>query len=125
MINVLLVTFADVLKTQQDHITGNADVNDVIEAKKRFSQALNEYIDNRIDIAFEQRRRKVSSDRIATADSINAGVKSMVTAVKSISALNSAPPPPTDPKDIKGMEKWKAAYTDWYDNQRKSGMNIE
>jgi hypothetical protein len=124
MINVLLATFTDVIKVQQDHVTGNADMNDVLEAKKRFSQALNEYIDYRIDIAFEQRRRKISSDRIAAADSINAGVKSMATAVKSISALNSAPPPPTDPKDVNGMEKWKEAYADWYENKRKSRMII-
>jgi hypothetical protein len=124
IINVLLATFTDIIKAQQDHATGNADVNDVLEAKKRFSQALNEYIDYRIDLAFEERRRKMSSDRIATADSINVGVKSMATAVKSISALNSAPPPPTDPKDIHGMEKWKEAYADWYENKRKSGMII-
>lgn len=123
MINVLLATLAEVVRAQQDHATGNAEKKDVIEAKKRFTQALNEYIDYRIDLAFEQRRRKQSSDRIATADSINAGVKSMASAVKSIAALNSAPPPP-DPGDDEEMRKWKKAYADWYENQRKSGMSI-
>ena len=126
MINVLLTTLKEVIEAEQDHSTGNADERDVFEAKKRFSQALNELIDYRIQIAFDERRRSQSYERIAVADSINVGVKSMASTVKSITALNSAPPPP--PKDLKDPEKlrlWRESYEDWYETKRKTGITIE
>ena len=126
MISVLLTTLKEVIEAEQDHSTGNADERDVFEAKKRFSQALNELIDYRIQIAFDERRRSQSYERIAVADSINVGVKSMASTVKGITALNSAPPPP--PKDLKDPEKlrlWRESYEDWYETKRKTGITIE
>jgi len=124
MINVLLATLTEVIQAQQDHATGNADTKDVLEAKKRFAQALNEVIDHRIDLIMEERRRHLSQDRIARADSINAGVKSMAANIKSIVALNSAPPPPQDLKDTKAMQQWRDAYSEWYESKRKEGITI-
>lgn len=125
MINVLLATLTEVIEAQRDHAAGQADTKDVLEAKKRFSQALNELIDHRIAIAFEERRRHISQDRIATADSINAGVKSLAANIKSIAALNSAPPPPQDLKNWEAMNKWREAYSEWYETKRKKGVSIE
>lgn len=125
MINVLLATLTEVIDAQRDHASGQADTKDVLEAKKRFSQALNELIDHRIALAFEERRRHVSQERIAAADSINAGVKSLATNIKSIAALNSAPPPPQDVKDSDAMDKWRDAYLEWYETKRKKGISIE
>lgn len=125
MINVLLATITEVIHAQQDHATGNVEKKDVVEAKKRFARALNEVIDYRIDLAMEDRRRKMSHDRIATADSINAGVKSMATNIKSLSALNSAPPPPENITDPDALQKWRDNYAEWYNNKRKSGITIE
>lgn len=125
MINVLLATLTEVIQAQQDHATGNADTKDVLAAKKRFAQALHEIIDHRIDLAMEERRRHLSQERIARADSINAGVKNMAANIKSIAALNSAPPPPENLKDQDALKQWRDAYSEWYESKRKAGITIE
>lgn len=125
MINVLFATLMEVIQAQKDHSTGNADEKDVMESKKRFAQALHELIDYRIELAMEKRRRMISHERIAVADSINAGVKSLATNIKGIAALNSAPPPPQDIDDHDAMENWREVYTEWYERKRKEGITIE
>ena len=125
MINVLLATLMEVLDIQHDHATGNADSVAVLEAKKRFAHALYELIDNRVQIALDLRRRHLSQERIAVADSINANLKSTASTIKSISALNSAPPPPKNPNDTKAMEMWLKAYDEWYNVRRTAGITIE
>ena len=124
MINVLLATLTEFLEAKKDLITGNADVDSVRETKKRFSKALYELIDYRISLAMEERRRYQSQERIAAADSINLAVKSTASTIKSLTALNSAPPPPTGDYSYEDMERWRAAYSEWYDTKRKDGMTI-
>jgi hypothetical protein len=124
MINVLLTTLTDYLMTRKDHSTGNADINNLRETKKRFTKALYELIDYRIQLALEERRRLQSQERIAAADSINLAVKSTASTIKSLSALNSAPPPPDNIANIEEMEHWKRMYQEWYDTKRKSGITI-
>lgn len=124
MINVLITTLTEVLSAQKDYSTGNSEAKDVDDAKKRFAQSLHEYIDYRIQKAFDIRRKHQSQDRIKVADSINSSVKSTASTIRSISALNSAPPPP-DLSDPEGLEKWKEIYEKWYETKRKDGINIE
>jgi hypothetical protein len=121
--NVLLATLLEFLDLNKDFVTGNADEVEVSESKKRFFQALIDVIDYRVQIAMEERRRALSQERIAVADSINSSIKSTASTIKSITALNSAPPPPTtaNPED---MQKWLEAYDKWYNTKRKDGISI-
>jgi hypothetical protein len=121
MIDVLLATLTDLLEIQKAHSTGNAELDDVRESKKRFAKAAYELIDYRVQAAFEERRRYQSQERIAAADSINFAVKSTASTIKTMAALNSAPPPP---ENIEDMEKWKKAYREWYETKRQDGMTI-
>jgi hypothetical protein len=127
MINILLTTLLGVLSAHQDRAKGVVDARELNEAKKRFSDALSGFIDYRIRLAFEQRRKTQSQEMIAVADSINASVKATATTIKSIAALNSAPPPPP-PEDVnnpEAMHKWREIYTEWYEKKRKQGVSIE
>lgn len=123
MINVLLATLTEFLEAQKDLVTGNAEADSVREAKKRFSKALCDLIDYRISLAMEERRKSLSQERIATADSINLAVKSTASTIKGLTALNSAPPPPENHTEEE-MERWKEAYAEWYRTKRKDGMSI-
>lgn len=125
MISVLLTTLLEVIKLDHDVLTGNADEKDLPEARKRFYQSLCDMIDHRIQIAFDERRRHQSYERIAVADSINSSIKTTASTIKSITALNSAPPPPADIYNMKAMQEWQDAYTLWYQTKRKAGIDIE
>lgn len=125
MISTLLETLIDALETKKEHILGNAEKQLFIDAKKRFLEALNNFIDYRISIALEQRRKSLSHERIAVADSINSAIKATASTVKSIAALNAAPSPPVNIHDAKDMEKWIQVYTEWYNTKRKAGVTIE
>jgi hypothetical protein len=121
MINILLAALTEVLEIQKDHTTGNADIDSVLESKKRFAQALGDFIDYRVQSAFEERRKYQSQERIQVADSINLAVKSTASTIKTMVALNSAPPPP---ENIEDMEKWRKVYREWYETKRQNGMTI-
>jgi hypothetical protein len=127
MIDALLTTLLSVLDAHRDRLTGNAQARDVQQAKKRFALALNGIIDYRVKLAFEERRKHQSQQMLAVADSINSTVKSTASTIKSISALNSAPPPPR-PEDLnnkEAMKKWREIYEQWYETKRKAGVSIE
>ena len=121
MIDVLLATLFDIINTQHDYKTGNVDQEFLNESKKRFVQALNEFIDYRVREQLDTRRTSLSQERLAAADSINASIQSTASTIKSLSALVSAPPPP---KDLKNFEEFQARYNQWYENNREKGMNI-
>lgn len=125
MLNILLATLTEVISTEKDFDNGVAAEQDVNEAKKRFSQALNAIIDYRIQLAFDVRRRAQSQERIAVADSINSNVKVTASTIRSMAALSSAPPPPSDLSTPEELEKWKEEYTEWYENKRKAGVTIK
>jgi len=125
MISVLLTTLLEIIKLYPDVVTGNADERDLSAAKKRFYQSLCDMVDHRIQIAFDERRRHQSYERIAVADAINTGIKTTANIIKSITALNSAPPPPADIYDSQLMQAWQDDYTLWYQTKRKSGIEIE
>ena len=124
MIDVLLASLTEYINLKHDHIKGQAEVEHVVNAKKRFAQSLNEYVDSRLFIHFEQRRKHMSQERLKIADSINSSMQNAATSIKSIAALNSAPTPPKDMSDHKAVEKWMKSYNDWYDNQRKKGLQF-
>jgi hypothetical protein len=66
----------------------------------------------------------MSQERIAVADSINSTIKTSAAVIKSVTALNSAPPPPNAIDDHKKMEEWRKQYLEWYENQRKKGISV-
>jgi len=126
MLNVLVAALMEVVDTSNDLKTGNVEAGELTAAKKRFFSALNEFVDYRVKVAMDQRRRNISQERIAVADSINAAVKSTASTIKSISALNSAPAPfPPADATKEEIEIWFAAYKDWYENKRREGITIE
>lgn len=124
MINILITTLLELLDLHKEVSTGQADIDSYNESKKRFSKAFNEYLDYRNQSFYDDRRSKISQDRIQMADSINSSIKSTAASVRSITALNSAPPPPSDPNDKEAMTHWLKEYQDWYENQRNSGITI-
>jgi len=124
MTNVLLATLIEFLQIQKDYFTGNADENNLNETKRRFNKSLSELIDARIQFALDERRKHQSQERILTADSINLAVTSTASTIRSIVALNSAPPPPDNIKDTEDMDRWRQEYNEWYEIKRRNGMTI-
>ena len=121
MIDVLLATLFDIINTQHDYKTGNVDQEFLNESKKRFVQALNEFIDYRVREQLDIRRTSLSQERLAAADSINASIQSTASTIRSLNALVSAPPPP---KNTEKYNEWVENYQNWYENNREKGMNI-
>jgi hypothetical protein len=123
-IDVFLAALREYLSAKKDYETGQAEQRLVDDARRRVAAYLNQYIDSRIYLALEQRRRKQSSDRIQLADTINSAMKSTASTFKSMKALSTAPPPPNDPTDKQKMDEWQKSYAEWYENTRKNGMTI-
>jgi hypothetical protein len=123
MIKILLATLSDALNTQKDYVNGLVDDNIVLESEKRFVKAIYDFIDFRVQSHFEDRRKHMSQERIAIADNLNSAIKATSSSIKSITALNSAPVPPTNASK-EDMELWVKNYQEWYDGQRKSGISI-
>jgi hypothetical protein len=121
--DTILATLVDYLNTKQAISDGTAHPEELAASKKRFADALNEYLDWRFEASYEKRRKHMSSQRIQAADAINSTVKGTAASIRSMSALNSAPPPPKD-KNPEAVEKWYRDYKAWYENARKKGMNI-
>lgn len=92
------------------------------KAKNLFGKILYEIIDHRVESILSE-RKGTSHDRILAADSINSTVKSTATAIRTLSALNSAPPPADDYKD--DWEEWMAVYRYWYTHNREDGLKIK
>jgi hypothetical protein len=124
MINVLLGSLMEVIAAQKDLESGQIEPEIVLEAKKRFTQALNQYVDYRVQLSYEQRRKQVTQERIALADSINNAMQSTAHTVRSMAALTSAPPPPDTAGDHDAMEKWVREYNDWYEQKRERGLKM-
>ncbi len=122
--DILLASLTDFLTVSEEHLKDLATSEDLIEAKKRFYDALNQYIDFRVSATLEERRRTVSQDRINIAESIDSALKSTASSVRAITALNSAPAPPMHVDDKEAMKKWKEAYQEWYDSKRKRGISV-
>lgn len=121
MIDVLLATLFDIINTQHDYKTGNVDQEFLNESKKRFVQALNEFVDYRVREQLDTRRTSLSQERLAAADSINASIQSTASTIRSLSSLLSAPAPP---KDAKSREEFDLRYEEWYKKEREKGINI-
>jgi hypothetical protein len=122
--SILLSSLAEYLGMKEDLASGQIDQEQVFEAKKRTIQALDEYIDYRIALATEERSRQRGSDRVSIANAINSAVKGTAASVKSLTALNAAPIPPQDVTNVEAMKKWQESYKEWYDNQRRKGLDI-
>ena len=122
-IDILLATLIEYINAKQEMSVGQAEEADVQEAKKRFSTALNEYVDWRIKGALEQRRSHLSQEMVAVAETVNSTVKDGAMTVKAMAALNSAPPPPPE-NDPEALKKWWENYRAWYEEARKKGMTI-
>jgi hypothetical protein len=123
MIDILLASLVEYITMKRDHIGGQVEIEHVVEAKKRFAQSLDEYIDGRISKRFETHRRHQSQQRLKIADTINSSMQSASKNIKSLSALNSAPTPPSDSSDKEAMKKWMEAYSAWYEDSRKKGLS--
>jgi hypothetical protein len=116
-----IIEFADLKK---DYLSGNVSGDELKASSERVSQLLTDIVDERIEEKFEQRRRHQSQERIQIADSINATMKHTTATIRSISALNSAPPPPPNQTDANAMKLWREQYDDWYQNMRKKAMEM-
>jgi hypothetical protein len=122
-INVLLSALEEYLTVKRDVAAGCQDETALVGAKKRFAQALNQYIDWRTDGVLEERKRRISTSRsVKIADLLTS---SMDGVTSSVAALNAAPTPPDIDKianDKSGLEAWFKAYQDWYNTTRKKGL---
>jgi len=124
MIDVLLAALTEYLSAKKDHVAGQLTIEELAAAKKRCAEALNEYVDFRVQAVLDERRKHISQERIQIADNINSTIKNSAAVVRSVTALNSAPPPPMAIDDPKKMAEWRKQYAEWYENQRKKGISV-
>jgi septal ring factor EnvC (AmiA/AmiB activator) len=101
MVDIVIAALIDVIKTQKDVTTGNAELQDVKDSSSRFIKALNELIDSRINKIIDERRN------IKNQEKAN---------IKTIAALNSAPVPleECDLDDHEYVLEWFREYSHWY-----------
>jgi small-conductance mechanosensitive channel len=123
MIEIIISALTELLEIQKDYNSGNAEEQFLLESKKRFANSLNEFIDYRVGVVLDKRRSAISQDRLSLADSINVAVQSTASTIKTLSALQSAPPPIKDGNDEE-LKIWVEEYNNWYVNNRKKGMTI-
>lgn len=123
MIEIIISALTELLEIQKDYTSGNAEEQFLLESKKRFANSLNEFIDYRVGVVLDKRRSAISQDRLSLADSINVAVQSTASTIKTLSALQSAPPPIKDGNDEE-LKIWVEEYNNWYVNNRKKGMTI-
>jgi hypothetical protein len=107
MVDILLISLIEAIKAQNDLRTGNADLGDANDSSARFIKVMHELIDQRIDANIEERRKFRSQEKAS---------------VKSLAALNSAPPPleEIDLDDADYVREWFVQYRHWYETKRKS-----
>lgn len=125
MIKLLITTFIDVLNNHKEYSAGQIEEDILNSSYKRFSTALNEYINYNIELFYNERRIKSGHDRVSIADSINTTIKSTASSFRSMSALSSAPTPPINIHDLDLMEQWVKDYDDWYKTQREHAITIK
>jgi hypothetical protein len=123
MIELIISALTELLQIQKDYTSGNAEEQFLLESRKRFANSLNEFIDYRVGVVLDKRRSAISQDRLSLADSINVAVQSTASTIKTLSALQSAPPPIKDGNDEE-LKIWVEEYNNWYVNNRKKGMTI-
>ena len=109
MVDMLLVSLIEAIKAQNDLRTGNADLEDANSSSARFVKAMHELIDQRINTNIENRRKFRNQEKAS---------------VKSLTALNSAPPPleEIDLDDADYVREWFAQYRHWYETKRKMAV---
>lgn len=106
----LLLSLKEYLEAKNESSNGF-----LLESKKKFAQALNEYIDWRAEGVLEDRVKRISTERsVLVADLLLPALK-----IDSLTALNSAPNPPSDTANLKA---WIENYRKWYDGDRKKGL---
>ena len=122
-VDIILASLVEYLNANSEHKSGNIEYSEVIEARKRFSQSFNEYVDHRVQAGITKRRSQQSQQRIDLAQTINSAMKGTQMKFSTIRALSSAPPPPTSkkPEDLK---KWQEEYDKWYNDERAKGLDI-
>jgi len=114
-INILLAALDEYFVSKKDFMSGCNTEGDLTGAKKRFAQALNQYIDFLADGVLEERRRRISTgSSVKIADMLTSNMDDTVSAT---TALVSAPSPPEHMDD-----NWMNAYRSWYNTSRKQGM---
>lgn len=124
----MISALEEYLTTKKDYVSGCGDEDALLGAKKRFSAALNDYIDWRTDGVLEERRKRISTERsINIADILTSNMKEVSEA---ITALNSAPKPPPAYNLEEWVtngnhKKWFEAYRKWYEIDRKNGIKVE
>lgn len=125
-IDLVLASIEEYLELKGFTTSGTSDPKQVQEAKARVARACHQFVEYRITHALDVRRRSMSAERIKIADSMNSNLKDMATSVKSLTALNSAPPPmmPDELNKKTDLETWMKAYTEWYNSDRSNGMKI-
>lgn len=113
MIDVLLASLLDAIRANNDLQTGNTDLQDVNDTSTRFIKALRAFIDHCIDINIEERKKFRSQERVSSKPS-----------AKTITALNSAPPPleEIDLEDPDYVGEWFKQYKHWYETKRKAAV---
>ena len=125
MLSLLLDAYNIYKILEKDYSNGLAEEKDVLEAKKHISNLLIEFVDYRIKLAFEERRRSASKKRIEIAETINSTMKNTSQTIKSVSALMAAPAPPKDLADGDSVLKFFDKYKEWYNNDREKGISFK
>jgi hypothetical protein len=121
-ISNVLTTLEEYLKSHSDFSSGCASSEDILNSKKLFTKALNEYIDFRVGANVESHRReefkRISSDINLEAEQIIASEdKELIWAVEAMTVINSAPMPPEDINDwieSGAYKTWIESYNQWY-----------
>jgi hypothetical protein len=101
MVDIVIAALIDVIKTQKDVTTGNAELQDVKDASSRFVSALNALVDDRINKTIDERRKLKGQEKAS---------------IKTVVALNSAPVPleECDLDDHEYVVEWFREYAHWY-----------
>jgi hypothetical protein len=98
MVDILLASLLEAIKTQNDFQTGNANIQDVNNVSDRFIITLTDLINQLINSNIESRRKNKLKERL-------------------LSILNTAPIPieEVDLNDPAYIKAWVRQYHKWYD----------
>ena len=109
MVDVVLASLIDAIRTHDDMRTGNAELQDVKDAATRFARALNNLIDQRINENIDERKKFKSQEKAS---------------IRVLTTLNTAPPPleEVDLDDPDYVREWFVQYKHWYESKRKSAL---
>ena len=119
-ISILLASLEEYLEVKKDFSTGCACEDDMANARKRFAESLNKYIDWRTDGVLEERRKRINTgDSIKIAEVLSSSFESKAEA---IGALNTAPNPPKEGFSSEEFDRWVKTYREWYSVNRKRAI---